>query len=67
MLSHSLVMGYHGCDQSIVERILTRDDDLKPSQNDWDWLGHGIYFWEDSSVRAFRWAKTESLRRGSRI
>ena len=29
---------------------------LRPSQNAYDWLGHGIYFWEDSPARAMRWA-----------
>jgi hypothetical protein len=29
----------------------------RPSNNDWDWLGHGIYFWEHSPTRALRWSK----------
>jgi predicted dehydrogenase len=28
----------------------------RPSSNDWDWLGHGIYFWERAPRRALRWA-----------
>jgi hypothetical protein len=67
MLSHSLVIGYHGCDRKVVERVVAGKDDLKPSQNDWDWLGHGIYFWEDSHGRALRWAKEEAKQRGSKI
>ena len=64
---HSLVVGYHGCDDSLVQSVVTGKDDLKPSQNAWDWLGHGIYFWEDSRARALRWAEAESRRRGSKI
>jgi len=67
MLSHSLVIGYHGCDRKVVERVVAGKADLKPSQNNWDWLGHGIYFWEGSHARALRWAETESLRTESKI
>ena len=67
MVSHSLVLGYHGCDHSLVEEILNGKLDLKPSQNKWDWLGHGIYFWEGSSTRALRWAADQSRRAGSTI
>jgi hypothetical protein len=28
----------------------------KPSQNVYDWLGEGIYFWEGSRTRAEQWA-----------
>lgn len=30
---------------------------LKVSSNLWDWLGDGIYFWEDSLDRAIVWAE----------
>lgn len=67
MLSHSLVIGYHGCDRNLAERIVAGKTELKPSQNAWDWLGHGIYFWEDSPSRALHWAKAEARRRKSKI
>jgi hypothetical protein len=67
MVSHSLVIGYHGCDRRVAEKIVSFKDNLKPSQNAWDWLGHGIYFWEDSYKRAERWAEAESRRSGSQI
>lgn len=31
-------------------------ESLRLSQNDWDWLGTGIYFWENSAKRALDWA-----------
>ena len=39
----SLIVGYHGCDRSLVENVVAGRDELKLSQNAWDWLGHGIY------------------------
>jgi hypothetical protein len=67
MVSHSLVIGYHGCDVRVAQKIISLKDSLHPSQNPWDWLGHGYYFWEDSPVRARRWAEAESKQRGSKI
>jgi hypothetical protein len=67
MISHSLVISYHGCDLGVARKIISREDDFKPSKNAWDWLGHGVYFWEDSHVRAGRWAQEECQRRGSQI
>jgi hypothetical protein len=67
MVSHSLVIGYHGCDMRVARKIISLKDRLKPSQNAWDWLGHGIYFWEDSQVRGQRWALEESQQDGSQI
>jgi hypothetical protein len=32
------------------------------STEDYDWLGHGIYFWENDAVRGYQWAK-ESRRK----
>jgi hypothetical protein len=51
------VVGYHGCDESVVRNVLLRNKKLRPSQNDYDWLGHGIYFWEHGPQRAYEWAK----------
>jgi hypothetical protein len=51
------VMGYHGCDASVVADVLLRGKKLKHSRNDYDWLGHGVYFWEHGPQRAYDWAK----------
>jgi hypothetical protein len=59
MVSRSLVLGYHGCDQTLAERIVSGRDELKPSTNEYDWLGNGQYFWEDSPARALKWAKDD--------
>ncbi len=65
-----LVLGYHGCDRGVGEAVLAGQTDLKSSQNAFDWLGHGIYFWEHNPTRAIEWASLlrESPRKGrSRI
>lgn len=58
-----LVIGYHGCTCDVAEKIFSGEDEhLSPSANDYDWLGHGIYFWENDYQRAFEWAEL-SIRR----
>ena len=57
MRSSALVLGYHGCDREVGERILGSGGHLRPSENDCDWLGSGIYFWEDNPRRALDWAE----------
>jgi hypothetical protein len=47
---------YHGCDKELAESVLSGNKALRPSENDYDWLGHGIYFWVDSPDRAWAWA-----------
>lgn len=41
---------------------MLRGGSLKPSQNPWDWLGHGIYFWEQSIERAWEFAYEQRSR-----
>lgn len=55
--SHTLVFGFHGCDKSIIEPIITNKSKLKPSRNEYDWLGFGTYFWENDVSRALEWAQ----------
>ncbi len=55
-LSTSFVLGYHGCDRSIGESLLAGKDVLQRSENAYDWLGPGIYFWEANPQRAFEFA-----------
>lgn len=51
----SLVIGFHACDQSVGESVLAGKTRLTPSKNEYDWLGHGVYFWENSPHRAEDW------------
>ena len=53
----SFIIGFHGCDKSVGEAILSGEvPHLKTSTNDYDWLGHGIYFWEGNPQRALDFA-----------
>jgi hypothetical protein len=56
---HRTIIGYHGCDASLVDDVLSGKCTVKPSENTYDWLGRGIYFWEHGPARAKAWA-TES-------
>jgi hypothetical protein len=56
-------LGFHGCDKSVADRVLSKRQPLKPSQNTYDWLGSGIYFWENSPQRALEWAQQLKRRR----
>jgi len=51
-----MIIGYHGCDAQVVSKVLSRGDPLAPSENDYDWLGKGTYFWEHGPQRAYDWA-----------
>lgn len=53
----SFVLGFHGCDKSVAEKLVNGETRLKPSRNDYDWLGHGIYFWENNPQRALEYAR----------
>lgn len=55
-----LLLGFHGTDHQIVEQVLAGDRELEPSQNSYDWLGHGVYFWEYSPQRALDFARQAS-------
>ena len=61
------ILGYHGFRPEHVafgrelllgERPLT---DWQPSENRYDWLGDGVYFWEHGPDRAAEWAGPDGL------
>lgn len=51
------ILGFHGCDEKIRNKVIKGDLDLLKSENSYDWLGHGIYFWDSNPSRALEWAK----------
>lgn len=59
-LSSSFVLGYHGCAEDVAASLIDGSS-FRPSTNEYDWLGHGIYFWENDPDRALDWV-TEKLR-----
>ena len=65
-LSASFVLGYHGCDFGVAEELF-KNTDFASSQNDYDWLGERVYFWEANPLRAIEFAMETSKRFPARI
>lgn len=59
---NNLIIGFHGCDLSIRNSLLVRPSVIHKSEKPYDWLGHGIYFWENNLERAEQWAKDKANR-----
>lgn len=55
----NLVLGFHGCNNETFENVIVKNECLKPSTNSYDWLGNGIYFWENSYERALEWSESK--------
>jgi hypothetical protein len=53
----SYTLGFHGCDRAVAERVFAGREHLQRSANDFDWLGTGVYFWENSPSRALQYAE----------
>lgn len=58
----NLLIGFHGCDLDTYKNVLHQHDNLKKSINSYDWLGNGVYFWENSIERAKEWAESDCKR-----
>jgi hypothetical protein len=58
----NLVIGFHGCDVSVRENLLNNSHPIEKSEKPYDWLGHGMYFWENNFDRAFDWANDKQSR-----
>jgi hypothetical protein len=58
----SFIVGFHGCDEVVRNQIVSNKCDMKPSQNDYDWLGGGFYFWENNYDRALSFAEEQKKR-----
>lgn len=55
----SFVLGFHGTDRKVVNKAVAgKIKHLDKSEDTTEWLGHGVYFWENDPARAFEWAKT---------
>ena len=49
------VTGYHGTSSAMAD-IIEREG-FRLSRNDYDWLGDGVYFFQDGLLRAWQWAR----------
>jgi hypothetical protein len=43
------------------EKLLNLKTIIKKSDKNYDWLGHGMYFWENNEKRALDWAKMKKI------
>jgi len=59
---HRTIVGYHGTKLSTALAIVSRKRSFKRSENEDDWLGHGIYFWEYAPQQALWWAERRKKR-----
>jgi len=57
------VIGYHGCDLKVATDVVARKSSLAPGPWKYDWLGAGVYFWEDDPKLAWGWARHTAKRR----
>lgn len=62
-----MIIAYHGCDASVVAKVLSGEESLSASERAYDWLGPGIYFWEHGPQRAYDWAVEEKKREPAKI
>lgn len=53
----NLIFGFHGCDEAVCNELVNGGMSLDYSENPWDWLGKGMYFWENDPDRALLWAE----------
>ena len=65
---HFSYIGYHGCEKELARRLILREVEMGKSANPYDWLGHGIYFWEndvfEENPKAYSGANHETLEQG---
>lgn len=48
------LLGYHGTNRERAALVMSKG--FKVSENPFDWLGDGAYFWQDAPLRAAKWA-----------
>ena len=60
-LSAGLILGFHGCDRKTADRLISGQQFVS-SQNDYDWLGEGIYFWEANPLRGLQFVREKFKR-----
>ncbi len=55
----SFVLGFHGTEKTTVNAVINGETrHLKKSEGKYEWLGHGIYFWENDPQRGLEWAQS---------
>ncbi len=65
MTPSGTILGYHGCSAEVARRVVLRELSLRPSANQHDWLGKGVYFWAHDPIRAGEWALAQGSLHGA--
>ncbi|WP_343672765.1 hypothetical protein [Chitinophaga sp.] len=55
-IKEHLILGFHGCDEETCQKLINSPNEFHFNKNPYDWLGHGMYFWENDLQRAYQWA-----------
>ena len=58
----NLIIGFHGCEDTVKQKLINNSDSIHISQKPYDWLGHGMYFWENNYDLALEWADNKKKR-----
>ncbi|MCW3807479.1 hypothetical protein [Plebeiibacterium marinum] len=58
----NLMLGFHGCDESVRDKLVNFPNNVKKSAESFDWLGNGFYVWENNYQRAYQWALDKQKR-----
>jgi hypothetical protein len=53
----NLILGFYGCEKSEQQKLIYDPAYIRSSNESFDWLGHGMYFWENNPQRAMLWAE----------
>ena len=56
------MIGYHGTSASSADRLVSGEP-FEDSDNDDEWFGKGVYFWEHAFKQAWWWAKDHKRHR----
>ena len=59
----NIIIGFHGCDTSVRDKLLTQPNDIEISAKPYDWSGNGMYFWENNIDRAWEWANDKASKK----
>lgn len=55
----TFVLGFHGTENATVDAVVGgKIAHLDKSEGRYEWLGHGIYFWENDPQRGLEWAQS---------
>lgn len=59
---HRTVVAFHGTTAFVADRLVDGGA-ITPSDNSYDWLGKGFYFWEYAPKQAWWWTREHKMER----